>query len=344
MLSSSQYLSLPRNTCFYNIGKTNTFRSSSSEILKTWGTNLQNITKHLRHIYHADPGYKLLQRDQSGAEALVVAYLCKPGKYRDLFIYGIKPHVYVALHMFKDKWKKEDKSLDIDGAVKLNPKELKNHAQFKQIDKLIKSSDKWPADRRYYYLAKQTCHSANYGITANRFRINVLDKSEGVISLSKKDSEFFLSFYRSMFPEIVDWNYEVFKQLRKTKTLFNLFGHPRLFTKDINQDNWVKEAYAFIPQSTVGEITHVAFREMQKWIEYNKVDWHLLTNTHDSFLLEYPDNEDDERMAIEVSEQCFAQSFLSPYDKVEFTMKSECAVGYNWGPFGEDNKMGLKEI
>lgn len=338
-------LDLPRNSCSYNIGKTNTFRSSSSEILGEWGTNLQNINKGLRSIYVADKGYKLLQRDQSGAEALVVAYLCKPGKFRDLFIQGIKPHSYVALHMFKDKWKPANPSLDVDGLCSLLPAQLRSHADYKKAFNLIKSSDDWPANERYYYLAKQTCHSANYGITANRFRINVLEKSEGLVALTKKDAEFFLSFYRSTFPEIPEWNYEVYKALKRYGVLYNLFGHPREFTKDLSMDTHVKDAYAFIPQSTVGEITHVAFREVQSYIERTNKNWHLLTNTHDSLLIEFPDDASEQAECVEVTEQAFAQEFTSPVDGAKFTMKSEVAVGYNWGPWKKDkNEKGLKEI
>ena len=96
---------------------------------------MQNIEKSKRGIYHSD-GFNphdpvliqkclywlktgdtdpftdeeldtlrvLLQRDQSGAEALIVAYDSEPRDYRQLFIHNVKPHVYVALKLFKDVW------------------------------------------------------------------------------------------------------------------------------------------------------------------------------------------------------------------------------------------------
>lgn len=331
----------PRNSTFYSLGRTTTFRAASGAILDNWGTNLQNLEKSLRRLYWADKNRKLLQCDQSGAEALIVAYLAQYKKFRDLFLNNIKPHVYVALHMFKDKWKLKDPTLDIDGACLLAPKDLRSHPQFKAIDKLIKSSDNWSAAERYYYLAKQTCHSANYGIKAPTFIYNVLEKSEGKIALSRRDGEYFLSFYRTMFPEIPAWNEETRQQVDKTRTLYNLFGHPRYFT-GVKNDKFFREAFAFVPQSTVGEITHKAFTRLQEYIEDNKLQWDILANTHDSYLVQAPDSEEEIKHCALKMTEFMNQSLISP-NRITFQMKSEIAVGRNWSPKSSYNIEGLEE-
>ena len=70
------YLPRPRNTTIYKLGGTETFRASSSKWFGR-GTNLQNIEKSMRQLYWADDGKVLVQVDQSGAEALIVSYLCE---------------------------------------------------------------------------------------------------------------------------------------------------------------------------------------------------------------------------------------------------------------------------
>src|SRR3977135_515890 len=98
---------MPRNSCIWKLAGTDTFRLASSCIMMNFmtkeerGTNLQNIPHGMRKIYIPDEGKILVQVDQSGAEALIVAYLCEPGLFRDLFLNGIKPHTYVAMHVFQ---------------------------------------------------------------------------------------------------------------------------------------------------------------------------------------------------------------------------------------------------
>lgn len=328
-------LTLPRTTTVYGTGGTNTFRSSSStlfdgkfveEAAGHYGSNLQNIEASMREMYPPDKGYKMAQRDQDGAEARIVAYLADRGLYRDLFENGIKVHVYVALHMFKDRWKEKYPTLDVDGACELKPATLKHHPQWKELNKGIKSSDEWPPFMRYYYLAKQTAHSSNYGIKAPTFRSNILDKSGGKIVLTKYESEYFLSFYRSTFPEIPKWNQHIMNVVSKTRMLHNLFGHPRYFGGEMD-NHFFMEANAFVPQSTVGEITHMCIRDTYDYIEQNDKNWFVLQNNHDSMLNQFPEKEEEEFKTV--TAPMMDRELTSPKGEL-FTMKSEYKSGYNW--------------
>src|SRR6266852_2942552 len=99
-------LNLPRNTCQWGNCLTLSFRNNSRKVFGTYGTNLQNPTDRICRIYKADEGKILCQVDQSGAEALITAYLCRPGNLRELFIQGINPHVYTALNIFNSQLSK----------------------------------------------------------------------------------------------------------------------------------------------------------------------------------------------------------------------------------------------
>ncbi len=341
-----------RNSTTYKIAGTKTFRLSSAKILSKWGGNLQNIEKSMREIYIPDDGKIFVQVDQSGAEALVVAYLAENGPFRELFENGIKPHVYVALRLFKDVWPRKlreshvltaDTPFNIDEVIATPIPQLKHNPFWKAIDSIIKDSDNWSLQERYYYLAKQTCHSGNYGITPPTFRMNVLEKSGGKIVISKDDAEYFILTYQSLFPQIFEWHDTVKRQIEKTGILYNLHGHPFCYTEPSVLDSKWKELYAWVPQSTVGEITNIAYAKLQNFIEESGRNWDLLANTHDSYLLQCPIGE--EREAAKVMQGYMGQTFTSPVDGVEFTMRSEAQCGFNWSPAKKDKNLeGLKEI
>lgn len=236
-----------------------------------------------------------VQVDQSGAEALAVSYLCRHGKFRDLFLHGVKPHVFVALHVFAEQWSKMTELVDSNTLIRAlvaEPKDLKNVEGWKKLDAVIKDSDNWEPAKRYYFIAKMICHAANYGMTARTFRINVLQKSDGAIAKSVPECEAMLTKYHNLFPEIRVWHSDVVAEVMRTSMLRNLFGHPRVFTGPKDQSSY-KEWYAYIPQSTIGQITNYAFTEAQEEIfaGMHPPDIDILENNHDSILAQcLPEN------------------------------------------------------
>lgn len=341
-----------RNSCTYKITGTKTFRLASSKILGQYGNNLQNVEKEMRQIYVPDEGKIFVQVDQSGAEALIVAYCAKAGKYRQLFTNGIKPHVYVGMNLFKDVWPRKmrehnllsvDEAFDIEEFCGTEIAQLKLHPQWKNLDSLIKDSDNWSISERYYYLAKQTEHSSNYDIQAPTFQMNILEKSGGKIVINQKQAQFFLDTKHGLFPEIKEWHAEVRGTAERTKRLYNLHGHPYEITRAELRDSDWKELYAWIPQSTVGEITNIAYANMSDFIEQENLKWDLLANTHDSYLLQCPIAEAKD--CVIKGKEFMEQSFISPFDSTPFRMKSDAAVGFNWRPYKKDkNELGLKEF
>lgn len=366
-----------RNTTLYKLAGPKTFRRSSTILWKKWGSNLQNVRKDIRGIYHTD-GYKkeleakckfwlqtgdlsvfteeellalrvFLQTDQSGAEALIVAYDCESLDYRQLFIHGVKPHTYVAMKLFKDVWTRKMKEnggliedFDIDVIDKTLIRDLKKNPYWYDLSKLIADSDNWETKERYYYFAKQTVHSSNYDIQAYTFRMNVLEKSGGKIMISAKEAERFLMVYRGLFPEIPERNRRVAAQADKTGILYNMFGFPYYITNYNLMDDDYRKLYAWGPQSTVGEITRIAFSTLQQYIEQEQKPWDVMADTHDSYLVQCPLFQVKE--CKQKMEEFMNQKLVSPIDGAEFNMRSETNVGFNWAPFKKDtNVLGLQE-
>lgn len=341
-----------RNSCNYSIAGTNTFRLSSRKLFNHWGGNLQNIEKSVRQIYIPDDGKIFVQVDQAGAEALIVAYCGIAGKYRELFRNKVKPHTYLAMRLFKHVWplKMMENHLissyddfDIDEMVNTPIAELRKHPHWQNLSKLIKDSDDWSLTERYYYLAKQTEHSSNYDVGAPAFRMNILTKSGGKIVISQEDAVEYLGIKHALYPEIKgSYHRYVEKCARDTGYLYNLLGHPLAVTDQEITPSILKELYAVIPQSTVGEITNMAYVKLYEYIVSNKLKWDVLANTHDSYLCQCPIGEEQE--CGRVMQEFINVKLVSPIDGVEFNMESEAQCGYNWMPAKKSNPNGLKPL
>ena len=371
-----------KTTTLYVLAGPITFRRGSRRLFPEknkknvgWGGNLQNLEHSLQEVFHPtgfSPSLKekciywldkqdasvfteeelfklrvFCNTDQSGAEALIVAYDAELADYRKLFIYGVKPHVYVAMKLFEDVWHQEAVShgVNIPGDIiailcKTPIEDLKKNPYWKELDRLIKSSDNWPTSKRYYYFGKQTCHSANYGIGENTFIMNVLEKSGGKVVLTRDQGKFFLNTYRTLFPEIPDRCARVERQVRYTGILYNMFGHPFIITD--KQYSNMKNYYAWGPQSTVGEITRTAVCDMQDHIESNNLRWDFLNDKHDSFMHQCPITEVID--CAKKQQEFINQEFTSPIDGVKFRMRSETKIGFNWGEQSEHNLLGLRTL
>jgi DNA polymerase I-like protein with 3'-5' exonuclease and polymerase domains len=330
------YLPL-RWTTNYKLGKTESFRLSSSKLFSYWGTNLQNVPDSVRRLVIPDPGREFIQVDQSGAEALIVAYLCGAGKFRQLFENGIKSHVYVAMHLFKDFWA-ENGFPEVHTFCELLIEELRSQARFYDLVKAIKHH------ATYYLIGKKTCHAANYGMRGPTFATTVLKETEGKVRISVREATHFLDEYHRLFPEIRNWHSDIQRQISRNRTLRNLFGFPRVFGGPLSTKLFM-EANSFIPQSTVGTITNIAFTELQTWIEENQPEvegWDLLNNCHDSYLMQVPIGEG--MFAANIMKHFLEKDLVAP-DGTRFKMKSEASIGMNWGKYSDkSNPEGLREI
>lgn len=160
-------LDIPRDTSQMMVAGPKTFRRASRKVLSNkrkklpfcnFGGNRQNIEKKMRIIWEADKGYELVNMDQEGADAKVVAYLCRHARYRELFIQGIKPHLYLALVQHPHAWREKFDKAKVDEALKTDIKDLKKLPFWKELSALIKSSDDWEPRKRFYYFGKKVGH------------------------------------------------------------------------------------------------------------------------------------------------------------------------------------------
>lgn len=378
-----------RFSCQYKLAHPITFRRSSAKILPDknkknvgWGSNSQNWEESLREIFTPDGFTESIkekcifwlttgdlsifteeelmslrvfaQTDQSGAEAVIVAYDTEPGDYRQLFIHGVKPHVYVALKLFREVWfkKAQQHNLaigknDIDVLYDTPIGLLKKNPYWHDLDLLIKSSDGWDLTERYYYFAKQTVHSFSYGIEWHTFIMNVLEKSGGKIVISPDDGKRFLGEVRCFFPEVPSRCQRIDGQVRSTGILYNMFGFPFVIWPGGRPPDSLltdmKKYHAWGPQSTVGEIIRVAYTKLHNYIVEHNKDWDILGDCHDSCLTQGRLFDVKERIAKQ--EEFICQQFVSPIDGAHFRMKCETNIGFCWRKYKKGIcEHGLREL
>jgi len=187
-----------RYTSIFDVSGTKSFRLSAKQMFGEIGGNLQNLPEDMRSFMVADEGKLLFQVDQSGAEALIVAYLAERGNYRELFDVGIKPHTYLALNIFIDKFRG---TYPKDRYLFRKPSELVQLPEWQKLNKFISKDE---SNVTEYQLGKKIAHAKSYGMGPITFRKNVLQESQGEILLSSQECKHFLSMFELLFPEIIE--------------------------------------------------------------------------------------------------------------------------------------------
>ena len=306
-------------SCTYKVTGTNTFRLASTQILGTWGANCQNPDKRLMHEVVPRPGNCFLQCDQAGAEALIMANIAQRGRMYELFKHNIKPHTYLALHIFIEKFVKPE---DKHKYWMASPADLIKLPEWKELHKLVKQA------KMEYALGKMTCHAKNYDMKWMTFIINVLEKTSGEIILTAAQGKDFLNMFDLLFTEIIQLQEAIKAEVRATGMLRNLFGHPKRFVQP-HRSTYERAWLAYIAQSTVGVLAIKAAHDIKVELKQQKLDREILlvNNKHDSLMLDLPERHVE--YGADLLKRKMARDLRAPNGN-EFRMGVEVSKGYNW--------------
>lgn len=290
-----------RMRCSFDITGTRSGRLSSRASIYGSGTNLQTIParkkegEQIRRMFIADEGKVLIVRDYSQAEVWVVAYAARCQKLITLLT---------------------DKSRDIH-------KETATGIFNCLLDQVT------DAQR---YLAKRTVHASNYGIGGKELATKVNEDFETTgIRITPADGDRFIQGYFLTYPEIKQ-NYwrEVDNELKYSRTLNTPFGRKREFFGRWD-DKLLREAYSYIPQSSVGDLGGKAFVRCYNEIELGRPELQadLLLNVHDAIIMQAP-----RANALSVA-RLMGEVMAIPMtvQGQTFTIPSDCKVGLNWAKF-----------
>jgi len=244
----------------YRIIGTETGRSSTSKCdppvrpVKGFGLPFQVMTKHgiigsdVRKAFDADPGYVIFEADLSQAEARIVALLARDDETLHLFDHE-------DIHTVTSSW--------IFGC------------------KPIRDVDNVSEDKRF--IGKTCRHAGNYGEGKRKLMLTVNADARrfGIpISISEKNAGDILTIFHGRTPKIKKvFHLEVQAALKRlNQVLTNPFGQRRKFCERWS-DKLFREAYAFIPSSTVKDhLSHTGLR-----IKDDLPGLRILVESHDAF-------------------------------------------------------------
>jgi len=254
----------------YRICGTETGRSSTG-VLKPplrpeqCGMAFQTITKHgdigadIREFIIPDKGKVFVQIDKSQAEARVVSVLSKDYELLDAFN-RIDIHRRTAALIF----------------------DYTNNLDLSDICRVADEIGKDSAER---FMGKKTRHAGNYNMKKNRFMKEVTADAKKFninIKISEWKAGQILDKFHAASPKIRGvFHQDIRESIDNGRVLTNPYGRFRMFFEQAGEDLY-KEAFAFIPQSTV----HDSLTQAWIRIDSQKPDIEWLMEAHDSLLLQ----------------------------------------------------------
>lgn len=173
-------------------------------------------------------------------------------------------------------------------------------------------------------LGKRIVHASNYGMGAAK-----LSELSG---MSYSESEEKMNLYHVHFPKIRIWHMEIERQLKKTRTLITPMGRKRVFFGRWNKA-LLREAYAYIPQSTVADI---CLKGMVNLHQHLPVECDLVFNIHDEIVVQMPVSHPvifgDTKAWMEHMKKAMVHCMSVPLtiDNKIFTIPVGIKTGMNW--------------
>lgn len=284
----------------FNIAGTNTGRLASSMSDYGTGTNLQNVSRDLRQVFCADPGWKFANLDLEQADSRNLGALCwelfvdalgpeEAGKYLDACEGG-------DLHTFVCKM--------------CNPQLPWGEGSDRDIADTI-----FYRDKSYRDGSKVLGHGSNYLGTPPTMAKHT--------KFPRHLIEAFQRSYFGAFPAIPRYHDYVRGQLKDFAFLTTLFGRRRFFFGRPDNAATVREAVAYGPQSMTADEIDTGILKLWR---ANRVQ--LLIQVHDSILFQYREEEEDEILPWAL--ETLKAPLVLKHGR-DFVVPTEAKVGWNWG-------------
>jgi DNA polymerase I len=313
-----------RLRCSYNIAGTDTGRLSSYTSAFGSGTNLQNVTEEMRRMFVADEGKRFAYIDLEQAESrgvgAIVWNLFHDSRYLDFCESG-DLHTSVCRMTWPHlPWTGEashDKTL---------------------------AKQKFYRDFDYRDAAKRLGHGTNY--------IGKPPHMSREVRIPLPLVEEFQRAYFESFPGIREWHNWVRKKLLSDGWITTFMGRQRWFFGRRWEDDTVRSAVAFEPQSAIAD--YIDSGIIKVW---RSGICQILAQVHDALLIQY----DADREAEVVPEvQRLLEIEIPLLHGRSLVIPTEAMVGWNWGkaydqnknlvnpnglvPFGQDKRTRLEKV
>lgn len=296
----------------YNVAATETERWSSSENAFGTGTNFQNITDEMREIFISDPGYKMAYVDLSQAESFIVGLAIYRCTGDDSYLAACESgdlHTGVARMAWQEREWTDDPKVN---------RALADELFYRHFS--------------YRDMSKRLGHATNYRGSAWQLA--------RILRIIQDLIEDFQRRYIKAF-KINLWHNDVARRLQTTGELTTLLGNRRQFFGRLFDEQTLKEAIAYEPQSVVGQLLNLGMYRV--YVQRVPLRLQLLAQVHDAILVQYPAH-------LEAKILPQVQALMNIPLSVEYngvvrttTIPNEAAVGWNWAKHTDSNPDGLKK-
>jgi DNA polymerase-1 len=284
----------------YNIAGTESGRWSSSANAFGSGTNLQNIMPELRVIFVSDEGWVLVGIDLEQAESREVGFQCgllfDDWSYLDACEGGDLHTTTARLIWPQAPWSNDPKA---DRAIADEP----FYRHFSRRD-----------------MSKRGGHGSNYLGTP-------FTMSRHLKVPTKLMVDFQVSYFGA-FPGIPRWHRWTAQALQTTQELTTPFGRRRHFFGRPTDDTTLREAIAYVPQSSTADRMNLGlwrvWREMGTRIQ-------ILAQVHDAIYFQVRES-DDIAAVIRQALELINVPLKAPNGRV-FSVPGEAKIGWNWGSY-----------
>jgi len=162
-------------------------------------------------------------------------------------------------------------------------------------------------------LAKRLVHGSNYGIGVRTFAYHAQIKESKAREVLQK--------YFDTFPKIKMWQLQIQAHLSKTRIMETPMGRKRLFFGRWGEQLF-REAYSYIPQSTVADVLNLAIINLKKSIPNAEI----MLQIHDAFVVQCAEGE------VNMYADAIKEIFKIPLtiNNKTFTIPVEIKTGKNW--------------
>lgn len=294
----------------YSVAGTETGRWNSAINAFGGGTNMQNITNHLRRIFVADPGKKIAYIDLQAAESKAVGYISGDPAYIELCDHG-DAHTAVARLVWTD--------LPWTGDI--------------SKDKTIASNTPFYREFSVRDMAKKGGHGTNYFGTPATMAGHL---KMPVATIAKFQESYFKAF-----PGIPAWHKRTIQKIQLEHKITTCFGRERIFFGRASEASTWREAIAFEPQSTIADtLNFAAWRVQRRW---QGKDVELIAQVHDAIVVQYPEDREDELIPQILSEMIYP----IPINGRVMYIGVDAETGWNWAHFNKkdptENPDGIRK-
>jgi DNA polymerase I-like protein with 3'-5' exonuclease and polymerase domains len=281
----------------YNVAGTLTGRRSSNKNIFGYGGNAQNFPKHTKSAEKflsclvPRPGNIFLFVDQKSAEEWPVSALCYNKAALTELEHGVDRHTNLAAFIFA---------------------------------KPVSAIGKKSMDR---YLGKKSRHANNYGMQAKRMSLSLAQ--EGFF-IGEQECKVLLDKVDKYDPSVKQVFHKTIRdQISKTRFLKTPFGRERYFMgfrPGASNNDVFGEAFAYIPQSVVGDNTGFAVLYLE---EHPVKDSIVVQEGHDSIVQDVLKDEDTLWTALQNTTKSFDREVVFA-NGFKFKIPVEAEVGYSF--------------